>query len=88
MHIYHIFSIKTPTYPSHVQHILNALNGGTVIDHTRELLVTKYRQSFLQCQLKPVTASYSISSPVMKVFVADDSFYPQVVCITSCDWIS
>ena len=41
------------------------------------------QSTFFQSQLKPVSHSYTVSSPVVEVFVSDDTCNV-ISCITSC----
>lgn len=40
----------------------------------RELLVAKDCQAFLQGQLEPIAARYTVTGPVVKVLVPNDTF--------------
>ena len=53
-------------------HILNPAGVSIVLVAT-EFLITKYRQAFLQGQLKPVATGHAISRPIVKIFVRHDA---------------
>ena len=49
-----------------------------------ELLFTKYRKSFLETQLEPITQGYPVARPVVEVFVADDITHRAVIMVCRC----
>ena len=57
---------------------MNTFDGGRVLVRG-ELLVTEYRESFLECELKPVSDGDTITCPVVEVFMTNDTLDPKIV---------
>mmetsp|Transcript_3550 Transcript_3550/g.6152 ORF Transcript_3550/g.6152 Transcript_3550/m.6152 type:complete len:277 (-) Transcript_3550:447-1277(-) len=56
--------------------------GNTAVKIRSELLVTENGKSFFERKREPVTASYTVTTVVVKVLVADDALDTGEVCIS------
>ena len=55
-------------------HIFDALDRART-EIRGKLLVPKYREAFLQTQLKPVTAGHAVARPVVKILMTNHCFH-------------
>ncbi len=64
-------------------HIIDPLDRRRI--HIRgKLLIAEDRQPLFKTELEPVTAGHPITGPVVKIFVTDDRFDPEIIAIGGC----
>mmetsp|Transcript_88338 Transcript_88338/g.184604 ORF Transcript_88338/g.184604 Transcript_88338/m.184604 type:complete len:282 (+) Transcript_88338:1385-2230(+) len=63
--------------------LFNSLHG--LASHiSRELLITEDSQTFLQCQLKPISASHTVACPIVEILMPNHTFNTLEIRVGRC----